>query len=169
VPATPQLHAPPTDDLGVTSPPFQFRLERVRSLRERAEEHAKEELAAGLAHRLRGAALLDAATRAAGEARDLLGGTVQGGASGADLQAAQAWVERAERNRLAAELDLGRRDAEVTARRRVLAHAARDHEAIVRLRDRRRAEHDREHARREQAVLDEVALTQHRRAGRGAK
>ena len=148
----------------MTSPPFKFRLERVRSLRERAEEQAKEQLAAGLAHRLRGESLLHEATRRAGEARSAAHSTVVGGASGADLVAAQLWVERAERQREAAALDLDRRDAEVDARRVVLARAARDHEVIARLKERRRADHDRESARREQAVLDEVALTMHRRS-----
>ena len=147
----------------MTSQPFQFRLERVRSLRERAEETAKEELAAGLAHRLRGAALLEQATHAAGEARTLLGGAAMAGASGADLRAAQAWVERAERDRQAAALDLDRRDAEVEARRTVLARAARDHEVISRLKERRQADHQREQAAREQAFLDEVSLSVHRR------
>ena len=147
----------------MTVPPFSFRLERVRSLRERAEEQAKEELAAGLAHRLRGEALLHEATRAAGAARDAAHTTVLAGASGADLVAAQMWAERAERRRQAAALDLDRRDAEVDARRTVLARAARDHQVISRVKDRRRADHDREAARVEQNTLDEVALTMHRR------
>jgi flagellar FliJ protein len=148
----------------VTSPPFQFRLERVRSLRERAEEQAKEELAAGLAHRQRGEALLQQATAQAGQARTLARETVTTVASAADLLAAQAWIERAERDREAAALDLDRRDAEVDARRTVLARAARDHEVIQRLKTRARADHDKLHARLEQATLDEIALTMHRRA-----
>jgi flagellar FliJ protein len=148
----------------VTSPPFQFRLERVRSLRERAEEQAKEELAAGLAHRRRGEVLLQQATYQAGQARTLARNTVLAGASAADLLATQAWIERAEREREAAALDLDRRDAEVDARRTVLARAAGDHEVVQRLRTRARAEHDALHARLEQANLDEIALTMHRRA-----
>src|ERR671931_373945 len=42
-------------------PPFRFRLERVRALRERAEEQAREELAATLSLRLRGQAIDSAA------------------------------------------------------------------------------------------------------------
>jgi flagellar FliJ protein len=148
----------------VTSPPFQFRLERVRALRERAEEQAKEELAAGLAHRHRGEALLHAATNVAQEARVAVHETAAAGASGRDLVAAQMWAERTERDRQAAALDLDRRDAEVDARRTVLARAARDHEAIVRLKERRRAEHDRAASLAEQHTLDEVALAVHRRA-----
>ena len=40
------------------TPSFNFRLERVRSLRERAEEAAREELARELNHRVRGEALV---------------------------------------------------------------------------------------------------------------
>jgi flagellar protein FliJ len=146
----------------VTSP-FKFRLERVRSLRERAEERAKEELAAGLAHRHRGEVLLDQATRVAGEARSAVHNAALAGTTAGDLLAAQLWAERAEQQRQSAELDLGRRDAEVDARRVVLARAARDHEVIQRLKDRRQAEHDRAVAAVEQNTLDEVALAVHRR------
>ena len=48
---------------GRGDPSFKFRLERVRSLRERAEEAAREELARELNHRVRGEALLREATR----------------------------------------------------------------------------------------------------------
>ncbi len=157
-----------SDHRAVTVPPFQFRLERVRSLRERAEEQAKEQLAAGLAHRLRGEALLHQATSVVRDAHATARDTALAGATAADLRAAQVWMERAERERQAAALDLDRRDAEVDARRVVLARAARDHEVIARLEVRRRTEHAREHARREQADLDEVALSQFRRAGAAA-
>ncbi len=42
----------------VETPSFTFRLERVRELRERAEERAREELARELQLRMRGEALL---------------------------------------------------------------------------------------------------------------
>ena len=48
----------------VETPSFTFRLERVRSLRERAEEHARDDLARELQLRLRGEALLREATSA---------------------------------------------------------------------------------------------------------
>jgi flagellar FliJ protein len=163
-----QCAAGASDHRAVTVPPFQFRLERVRSLRERAEEQAKEQLAAGLAHRLRGEALLHRATTVVHEAHAQARDTALSGATAADLRAAQLWLERAERERQAAALDLDRRDAEVDARRTVLARAAQDHEVIVRLEGRRRAEHAREHGRREQADLDEVALAQFRRTGTAA-
>ncbi len=49
--------------------PFTFRLERVRSLRERAEDQAREELARELAHRARGEAILREAAHAVSAAR----------------------------------------------------------------------------------------------------
>ena len=146
------------------SPSFTFRLERVRSLRERAEEAAREELARELSHRVRGEALLRQATSAVSAARDVGRDTVlKAGASGADLLAAQAWMERVERRRLDAVADLDRREAEVARSREALAEAARDREAIERLKRKRRADHDAEALRRAQIVLDEVALTVHRR------
>jgi flagellar FliJ protein len=152
----------------VETPSFTFRLERVRSIRERAEERAREELAQELALRLRGEALLREATSAASAARETGRGAVQRhGASGADLLAAQAFIEQAERRRREAALDLDRRDAEVAVRRETLTAAARDREVIDKLKDRHRAEHQREWARRSQIDLDEVALTVHRR-GRAA-
>jgi flagellar FliJ protein len=153
----------------VETPSFTFRLERVRSLRERAEERAREDLAHELRLRLRGEALLRDATHAASAARDAGRGTaLRGGASGADLLAAQAYIERAEQSRREASLELDRQDAEVAARRAALAAAARDRQAIDRLKERKRAEHDLEWARRSQVALDEIALAVHRRGKVGA-
>jgi flagellar FliJ protein len=148
----------------VESPSFTFRLERVRSLRERAEDQAREELARELLHRVRGEAILQQAADAVSAARDTGRDTaLRSGASGVDLLAAQTWLERAERRRLDAVTDLGRLDAQVAIRRRALAEAAREREAIEKLKRRRRADHDAEAARLAQAALDEVALTVHRR------
>ena len=148
----------------VERPSFTFRLERVRSLRERAEEQAREALAHELALRVRGEAILrEAGARAAG-ARSLSLATAQTpGASGAALLAAQAWVERTEQARQSAALDLDRRDAEVAARRRTLASAARDREAIDKLAARQKTDFDAEWSLREQHALDEIALAVHRR------
>ena len=146
------------------TPSFTFRLERVRSLRERAEERAREELARELQLRLRGEALLREATHNVSAARDTgRGAVLRPGASGADLLAAQAYMERAERSRREAEQDLDRQDVQVEARRQALTEAARDREAIDKLKERQRADHQREAARREQIALDEVALGVHRR------
>ena len=148
----------------VETPSFTFRLERVRDLRERAEEHAREQLARELQLRMRGEALLKEATHAASAARDTGSGVFRRfGATGADMLAAQAYLERAERDRREAALDLDRQDAEVEARRRALTAAARDRQAIGKLEERQRAAHSREMARRAQIDLDEVALGVHRR------
>jgi flagellar FliJ protein len=152
--------------LFVETPSFTFRLERVRNLRERAEERAREELAHELLLRLRGEASLREATHAVAAARTAGLDTVTSErTSASDLLAAQAYLERAERVRREAALDLDRQDAEVDARRAVLAAAARDRQAIDKLKDRQQAEHEREWARRSQNQLDELALAVHRRGG----
>jgi len=149
----------------VGNPSFTFRLERVRSLRERAEEQAKEELAKGLHHRMAGEALLAQACAAATSARELSAGAAlrPGGASATDLMAAQAFLERTERERQAAALELDRRDTEVEARRTALTAAAQDREAVERLKSRAHARHTAELARTAQVELDEIALSVHRR------
>ena len=148
--------------------PFTFKLERVRALRERKEELAKEELAASLALRLRGEAMLQAAVEHVDQARDRQRAAVGVPLSARDLQAAQAYLERTERERESASLQLDRQDAEVDARRTILHTAAREREVLERLKARRRDEHRRESERREGALLDEMAITMHRRRGQPA-
>lgn len=145
----------------MTGRPFQFRLERVKSLRERAEQLRAEELAASVARRREGEERLQAAAERVAQARELRRTTAL--ASGSDLLSMQAYIERTQRVERAAALDLDRRDADVDARRAALVSAAREHRSLTRLEERRRAEHAREVARLEGAHLDEVALTVHRR------
>jgi flagellar FliJ protein len=147
----------------VETPSFTFRLERIRSLRERAEERAREDLAHELRLRLRGEAMLLEATEAATAAAQSGRHAVTSRSSGLDLIAAQAYIERAERDRREAALDLDRQDAEVEARRALLQAAARERQVMDKLKDRQRADHEREWARRAQGALDEVALGVHRR------
>lgn len=147
----------------VGSPSFTFRLERVRTLRESAEDAAREELARELSHRVRGEALLRQATHAVSAARSAGRDTVSSGASGADLMAAQVWMERAERHRLDAVADLHRLEGEVTRSRAALAEAAREREVIERLKRKQKANHEAEVLRVAQIALDEIALTVHRR------
>ena len=142
--------------------PFQFRLERVKTLRERAEQQRAEELAASVAHERAGERQLAAAAERVDRARQQRRGVAR--ATGADLLSIQAYLERTQRAEQAAALDLGRRAAEVDARRVALVHAAREHRALTRLEERRRQEHAREVARIEGALMDEVALTVHRRS-----
>jgi flagellar protein FliJ len=155
--------------LFVETPSFTFRLERVRTLRERAEERAREDLAHELRLRLRAEAILRETTHAVSAARAAGLDTVRADrTTSTDLLAAQAYLERAERTRREAALDLHRQDAEVDARRAVLAAAARDRRAIDKLEERQRADHEREWARRSQNQLDELALGVHRRGGLAA-
>jgi len=145
----------------VATPSFNFRLERVRSLRERAEEAAREELARELNHRIRGEAIVRQATQAVAAAH--AGGRETAVANGADLLAGQAWMERLQRRRVDAVADLDRRDASVARSRAALTERAREREAIERIKRKRLADHDAEVLRRAQIALDEVALTVHRR------
>jgi flagellar FliJ protein len=147
----------------VEIPSFTFRLERVKTLRERAEARAQEDLARELNLRLRGEAMLREATYAASAATEAGRDTVQSRSTGVDLIAAQAFIERAERNRREAALDLDRQDAEVAARRAALQTAARERQVMDKLEARQRADHDAHWARMAQGALDEVALAVHRR------
>lgn len=145
------------------SPSFTFRLERVKTLRERAEARAQEDLAHELRLRLRGEAMLREATYTASAATQAGREAVANRASGIDLIAAQAFIERAERSRREAALDLDRQEAEVAARRAALQVAARDRQVMDKLEQRQRADHDAHWARVAQGALDEVALAVHRR------
>jgi flagellar FliJ protein len=133
-------------------------------MRERAEERAKEELAGELRLRVRAESILREATHAVSRSRQVGRENVTGDRTTAwSLMAAQAHLEKAERVRREAALDLDRQDAEVDARRADLTAAARDRQAIEKLKDRQQAEHDAEWARRTQNQLDELALGIHRR------
>ncbi len=147
------------------TPSFTFRLERVRNLRERAEQTAKEELSNELRHRAEGERLLDAAKNAMRAAADGGRNAHSGGrvVRAVDLIAHQSYLEHTERKRSEAALELFRRDTEVTFKREILANAARDRQAIDKLKERQKAEHDAEWARKSQNTLDELALAVHRR------
>jgi flagellar FliJ protein len=148
----------------VTRRPFNFRLERVRALRESFEDQAREELAASLSVRLKGEAMLRAASERLATAQHTRRSTATLEVTGQDLFAAHAYMERTSRARQAAELELDRRDAEVDARRTALLAAARERQVLEKLKDRRAAEHRRASDRIEGALLDEMAITSHRRA-----
>jgi len=147
----------------VETPSFTFRLERVKSLRERAETRAQEDLAHELRLHLRGEAMLREATYIASAATEAGRNAVQAASSGTDLIAVQAFIERTERTRREAALDLDRQEAEVAARRTALQAAARERQVMQKLEERQRADHQAEWARRAQGELDEIALGVHRR------
>jgi flagellar FliJ protein len=152
----------------VNAPPFRFRLERVRELREHAEDCAREELASSLGAQLRGQAMLQAASEAVQGAHVATREGAQTGAmSAADLYAQQLYVERLERQRSDAELALDRASAEVDARRGALVEASRKREALERLKARKRQEHTAHVQRLEGAFLDEIASTSYVRQASG--
>ena len=146
----------------MTSPRFRFGLERVREVRAHDEDRAKEAFAASLAQRVRGAALLAAAGQEVAAAHDAQRAQ-DPSRTGHDLYAMQLWLERVERSRREAEQELARRDAELEQRRGALTEASRRRQALDRLKERRAAEHRVAAARRDGAVLDEIAMNQHLR------
>ena len=149
------------------TPSFTFRLERVRTIRERAEDRAREALSIELRVRAEGEAMLSRPPRRRRRRARLRPrhGHRRPRLSSSDFISAQAFLERTERVRIDASLELARREAEVAIRRDALAAAARDRQAIDKLKERRKAEHDAEWARRSQNTLDELALAVHRRGG----
>jgi flagellar FliJ protein len=142
---------------------FRFRLERVRALREQGEDLAKQELAGALSRR----ASCEDELRAMGEqldgARDAQRDASAAPVSATELIARQRYLEHVEDARVAGEQDLTRHHAEVESRRVALRAAARERQALERLKERRRKDHVLELARVEGAALDEIALVIHRR------
>jgi flagellar FliJ protein len=143
---------------------FRFPLERLRALRERGEDLAKQELAGAMSRRTSCADRLRTVGEELAGAFESQRAAAAVPLSGQDLLAQQAYLERVAQAREASELDLGRHDAEVAAREDALRAAARDRQALERLKERRRVEHARAEARAENATLDEIAIVQHRRS-----
>jgi flagellar export protein FliJ len=75
-------------------------------------------------------------------------------------------MERVERERDAAEHGVAAQALEVDAGRSRLARASIEHETLVRLKARKRTEHDRAVARAQTARLDEIAIARHVRLRR---
>src|SRR5436305_13713860 len=74
-------------DTAVTRRPFNFRLERVRALRERFEDQAREELAASLSVRLKGEAMLRSASETYAQAQETRRQAARAELTGQDLLA----------------------------------------------------------------------------------
>jgi flagellar protein FliJ len=142
---------------------FRFRLERVRALRERREDAAKEELAGAMLRHRRCEEEMQAAAERIALARAAQVDATRLPASANDLMAHQAYLERAERAHQATRQNLQRHEVELVQRREALTQAARDRQALERLKENRRAEHEREVARQEGLMLDEIALNGYRR------
>jgi flagellar protein FliJ len=147
----------------MNGPSFRFRLERVRALRESREDAAKQELAGAMMRHRRCEDEVDAAAARLAGARAAQVDATRITSSATDMLARQAYLERAERAHQATRQDLQRHELELTQRREALTQAARDRQALERLKEHRRADHEREVARREGLVLDEIAINSFRR------
>jgi flagellar FliJ protein len=147
----------------MTGPSFRFRLERVRALRERREDAAKEELAGAMLRHRRCEEEVQAAAERIAHAHAAQVDATRATSSATDLLARQAYLERAERAHQATRTDLQRHEVELVQRRDALTQAARERQALERLKEQRRADHEREMARQEGLMLDEIALNGYRR------
>ncbi|MFZ1994089.1 MAG: flagellar export protein FliJ [Solirubrobacteraceae bacterium] len=147
----------------MAGPSFRFRLERVRALRERAEDEAKEAFAGAMMDRFRSEQEMDDAAKRVAQAREAQLDAGAAPISAIDLMARQAYLERSERAHQASKEDLNRRDQTVEERREELTEAARERQALERLKENRRIEFVREQERIEAADLDEIALNGFRR------
>ena len=147
----------------MNGPSFRFRLERVRALRERREDAAKEELAGALLRHRRCEEEVQAAAARIARAHAAQVDATRLPASATDFIARQAFLERAERAHQATRQDLQRHDLELAQRREALTQAARERQALERLKERRRVAHEREVLRQEGLMLDEIALNAFRR------
>jgi flagellar FliJ protein len=150
----------------VTGPSFRFRLERVRALRERREDLARQALTEALSRRSDSQARLDMVDahleQARAQQRQATGPTAT--ATAAELQARQARVEHIEAQRRAGARELEHHETEVADRGLALGRAAREHEMLERLKERQRVAHRRALERQESRVLDEIALDRYRRS-----
>jgi flagellar FliJ protein len=153
----------PADNLGMAGPSFRFRLERVRALRERHEDAAKQAFAGAMMDCARSEREVQAAAQRVAEARKAQLSAASTPTSALELMGRQAYLERSERAHRATQEDLHRREQALIQRRRELTDAARDRQALERLKERRRNDHEREQARIEATTLDEIALNGFRR------
>ena len=139
----------------------------MHDIRRQAERGAQEDLAAALGRQAGEEASLVRVDTTIEGARERFRGMASGDGAGThpgiDLAATNAYLERLAGHRAVAVRDLNASRGEVSQRRRDLELAARERQALDRLRDRRRAEHDREAGRAEGAHNDELALAGHRR------
>jgi len=143
----------------VTGPSFRFRLERVRALRERKEKLAQQELARSMTRLSDTREQLRSAEAELERAQQEQRGAASspGTVAAAELQSRQAFLERVEQRRSQRAQDVNLGEADVAGRNADLVVAAGEHEMLKRLRARRRSEHERDTARRENKVLDEMA------------
>lgn len=154
------------DYRGVSDKAFKFRLERVRWVRQQTEQRAQEELAGSLGRRLESERSLNEVDASIESAHQSERGAALAAArlrSGEEILAMENYLVRLAGSRAAAARNLAERNGEVDDRRRSLLAAARERQALDRLRARRLGEHRLQAARVEGAQLDELALAAHRR------
>jgi flagellar export protein FliJ len=147
----------------VSGPSFRFSLERVRALRERAEDAAREALAGAIQDHSRTQVAMEQAAQTVLHARDAQLQVTGAPVAGDELLARQAYLEQTERNHRASLDALSRSAAVVAQQRHKLTEAARSRQALEKLKEHRRSDFEREQARLESVMLDEVALNNHRR------
>jgi flagellar FliJ protein len=136
-------------------------------LRQHAETQAMEALAREVAAREVCQAELVRADSALESARTATA-DVQRPVSGAELVARQAYVERREQERIAAQLVAEAQDRRLATQRGEYEAAAVARAALDRLKDRRRGVHARDAARADQTDLSELVLGRHNRTAKGS-
>jgi flagellar export protein FliJ len=149
--------------------PFRFQLESVRALREHAETAHRLELAGELSVGLARSAELAEATVLLDDARTNVpladGSTV----SAWDILATDAYLQRRETVRAAAEEAVILQERRIEAQRHLLVEASRRRQTLEKLKLRRREAHRRAMDRAELALLNEVSLLLHDRRLREAQ
>jgi flagellar protein FliJ len=147
----------------MNGPSFRFRLERVRALRERKEDAAKLAMAGAVQEHHRYQERLRQAEDRVTQARDAQLAAATASATAHELVAHQAFLERVESAQRSSRSELDRHAVELEHCRQELSAAARDREALERLKEHQRADHAREAARQEGQLLDEIAIEGFRR------
>jgi len=146
--------------------PFRFRLERIRALRERRADLARQELAranlrlTGSEDRLRA---IDAHLERI-RAEQRRAASCSSSIRAEELRERQAFAEHVESQRTRGVSEVALREADVANRSDELGQAAQEHQMLERLKERRRAEHASEQARHEVSVLDDIAIERFRRS-----
>jgi len=119
------------------------------------------QLAGAMARRNECEEALGAAAERVQSARDAQ--VASGPSNPGDLLSRQAYLERVENVHRSTLNQLERHEQNVAGHRDALTEAARDRQALERLKARRLADHKREAARQDAVVLDEIAINSFRR------
>ena len=137
---------------------FRFKLEAVRELREQAETSAKEALARELALGREREHELAQATARLTAARDACCVEAERQIDPSELRTRQDYLERRELERAVAALNAESQAERIEAGRRVLALAAREREAVERLRRWQERDHAKAAERAEERLLEDIGI-----------